>query len=980
MQLFKQISPQPPITHLFMKKILLLAALLSSTVASIAQLNGNGYYRVQNVRSSRYAYVTDNRGSVNFQTTSADVNALQLWKNPEKATYDPSAIIYFEKHGAEWDLMAQNTSVYSIIQVYVSIYRNSDGTYMCYGKNSGMAKYLGDIDTSDDDMGIMSIDAQGISRKWYIKPMTTDGANYLGIKPTMQARGKHYTPYFTSFPYKAHSPGVKFYTVSRIENGLAVIKEINDVVPANTPVIAECSTDVPTTNRLAVGGTRTDTASIKNQLQGVYFYNTMASHLNRTKFDPATMRALAVSEEGKLVYTNAPSFEYIPANYSYLHVPAGSPAVMRVVTEDELEAETALIPTSIALSQSALSLSIGESTQLQYTILPATAASDKVTWTSSNSDVVTVSADGTVTAHASGTATITVSTSNNLKAKAVVSVTAMPTSISVSPAASYIYEGATQQLVANVLPSDAVDKSVTWTSSNPAVATVSTTGLVTAVLQGTCNITATTVNGKTATATINVLHRPVPVESVTISATSLTLNISETATLTATVNPSNADDRTVVWTSTNPAIVSVNSEGVVTALSSGTAVVKASAGGKSASCKVTVNRPAVPVESITLNRTEAQLVIGAQTQLVATINPANADSTNVTWTSSNPTVATVDYRGRVTAAAVGQAVVTASCDGKSATCSITVKRPAVPVTDITLSQTMLSVEEGSSAQLVATVSPDNADDKTVVWISSDPTIATVDSTGLVTGIKPGWTSITATSADLIAMCTVQVTKRPVVHVNGITLSPSAIEDVIGTEVQLAWEITPANATDKSVTFTSSNETVATVSEQGLVTVTGNGNAVIRVQTVDGEFWADCNVIGHEPVVHVTDITVTPSTFEGIVGSQVQLLWVVSPADATDTSVAITSTNENVATVTSTGLVTIVSEGVATIRFTTNDGGFVAECNINAVSGFDDIVVDAKGAPLYNIHGLMIKPSVTSTRDLEGLPYGIYILGGHKIIL
>lgn len=875
-------------------KLLFSGILAVSALCGAAQINGNGYYRVQNHISQRYVYVTDNRGSINYQATTADVNALQLWKRFEKASSDPATIIYFEKQGKEWDLKAQNTGVHSIINIYVSIFKNSDGTYMCYAKNSGMAKYLADIDSSNDDMGIMSADGTGDARKWRVTPVTVDGENYFGIAPTLQSNGKYYTPFFTSFPYSAHSEGVKFYTVSHVDNGLAVIKEIEGTVAANTPVIAECSTAAPTTNRLFIGGTAPEPTS--NKLEGVYFDNTMPSHYNRTKFDPVYMRALAVNSDGKLVYTDSPAFEFIPANQSYLSVPAGSPKVLRVVTEGEYATELAKMPTSISLAKTAITLESGASETVSYTILPATAQADRVTWTTSDASVATVSESGQITAVNRGEATVTVTTSNGHKASVKVTVVkAVPvTSITIAPGSANLYIGEGVQIKATVGPADATNKTITWESENPAVATVSETGYVTAVGEGSCRIAAHAANGVTGWATINVLHKVIAVESVTLSASTLKLAVGQSETLTATVNPDNADDKSVSWSSSNAEVATVDANGKVTAHKVGYTAITATAGGKQAKCEVEVAPQTIAVESVTLSQSSLELTAGQQVQLTATVNPANADNRTVTWTSSNPAVATVSAMGRVTAVSAGNAEIKASCGGKSAVCAVTVKRSAVAVTGITLSDASIEVQQGATYRLTATVTPENADDKTVTWASTDQSVATVDADGTVHGIAPGWAVIQASCGGYVAACAVNVTKLPDVKVTGIT--------------------------------------------------------------------------------------VTPDRYEATVGSNFQISWVVTPEDAANKSVVITSTNENIAYPTIAGQVFVLSEGTATIRVTTVDGGFTGECVINAVSGIADIAADAKGAALYDLKGYVVKPSVKTASDLEDVPHGIYILGGRKIEL
>ena len=418
------------------------------------------------------------------------------------------------------------------------------------------------------------------------------------------------------------------------------------------------------------------------------------------------------------------------------------------------------------------------------------------------------------------------------------------TSISLNQtAATLTSQGEALQLTATVLPENATDKTVTWTSSNTAVATVSNTGLVTAVSSGTATITATTNDGsnKSATCTVTV-DIPVPATSISLSQTAATLTSQgETLQLTATVLPEDATDKSVTWTSSNTSVATVSNTGLVTAVSSGTATITATTNdgsNKSATCTVTVDIP-VPATSISLSQTAATLTSQGETlQLTATVLPENATNKSVTWTSSNTSVATVSNTGLVTAVSSGTATITATTtDGsnKSATCTIIVNIP-VPATSISLNQTAATLtSQGETLQLTATVLPENATDKSVTWTSSNTAVATVSNTGLVTAVSSGTATITATTNDgsnKSATCTVTVDIP--VPATSISLSQTAATLTSqGETLQLTATVLPEDATDKSVTWTSSNTSVATVSNTGLVTAVSSGTATITATTTDG---------------------------------------------------------------------------------------------------------------------------------------------------
>jgi len=246
------------------------------------------------------------------------------------------------------------------------------------------------------------------------------------------------------------------------------------------------------------------------------------------------------------------------------------------------------------------------------------------------------------------------------------------TGITLSNSSMTLIEGDSQTLHATVKPSNATDKSVTWASSNSGVATVSATGTVTAVKEGTAEITATA-GGKSAKCIVTVKKEVVAVTSVTISQTSLALTEGETATLTATVAPDNATDKSVTWASSNSGVAAVSATGTVTAVKEGTAEITATVGGKSAKCIVTVKKEVVAVTSVTISQTSLALTEGETATLTATIAPDNATDKSVTWASSNSGVAAVSATGTVTAVKAGTTEITAKAGEKTATCTVTVK-------------------------------------------------------------------------------------------------------------------------------------------------------------------------------------------------------------------------------------------------------------------------------------------------------------------
>ncbi len=236
---------------------------------------------------------------------------------------------------------------------------------------------------------------------------------------------------------------------------------------------------------------------------------------------------------------------------------------------------------------------------------------------------------------------------------------------------------------------------------------------------------------------------------------------------------------------------------------------------------------AAPVEA-------AEITIGDPLQLNAVVGPEDATDKNVTWSSANESIATVDAAGLVTPVAVGETSITATCDGLSASVQLSVK--PVVAESVTVSAESTALYPGDELQLTAVIAPENVTDKTLVWSSSDEEVATVSADGKVTAVAPGQATVTAACGEVSGSIDLTVNPRPA---ESITLNQTEIQAVEGTTVQLVATVLPENATDKTVTWSSSDEAVATVDENGLVSILKAGEADITAAC--GSLTAVCHV-------------------------------------------------------------------------------------------------------------------------------------------
>ena len=403
-----------------------------------------------------------------------------------------------------------------------------------------------------------------------------------------------------------------------------------------------------------------------------------------------------------------------------------------------------ILASSVTLDKTSVEVLIGQTVHLSATVLPEATTDKTIRWSSSDDSVAMVD-EGTVTAHKVGQATIK-ATCGNKEASCVVNVLPiMVEEISFNKTSVSLKAGETVTLTATVKPDDATDKTVTWSTSDASVATVND-GVVTAKKVGTATITAKA-GDKSATCEITVVATPVT--AVTLNKTYVSLKAGETVTLTATVKPDDATDKTVTWGSSDESVAKVEN-GIVTAIGKGLSTITAKAGDTSATCMVTVS---VPVENVTLNKTELVLQKGQEEVLVALVSPDDATDKTINWSSSNVSVVRVDQNGAVAAEGAGTAVITASAGTKSATCTITV---TIPVESISLNMTKRTIKVNETVLLKAEINPSDATTKSIQWSSSDVSIASVGSNGMVKGLKEGVATITASADGKSTSCTITV--------------------------------------------------------------------------------------------------------------------------------------------------------------------------------------------------------------------------------
>ena len=679
------------------------------------------------------------------------------------------------------------------------------------------------------------------------------------------------------------------------------------------------------------------------------------ANASNKNFTATSSAATTASVSGSTIHASAPG----SATITVKTADGGHTATVQVTVKQKVG--------EISLSAGKTTLKVGESTKVTASISPENATDKGITFTSSAATVATVDADGNVMATGAGSATITATAKDGKGASSSITlkVEEMAAGVTLEPNSLNLKENETAQLSASVQPTTA-SQSIRYSSNNDAVATVSNTGLVTAVKEGTAIITAAANDGsgKYATCTVKVGSTPVevPVTGITVNPSELLLEEKEAKELKATVEPANATNKGVIFSSSNTNVAVVSNDGLVTAVNNGTAIITVTSKENSsiiAKCSVKVGKP-VMVTDVTVQPAELNLKTDGTYQLSVSVLPSNADERGVTFESSNTAVATVSASGLVTAKGPGTATITATAkdgSGKKATCTVTVTQP---VKGVTVSPASVVIQKGNVQKLTASVVPANATNQELVYKSSNETVAIVSKDGIITGLNEGWATITVCAKEnqaIYGTCTVKVGLP--VYVTKITLDTTNVTMWAGATRQLGVSIEPANADIKTVTYGSSNPDVATVSNTGLITAKKKGTTTITVTAADGSGKsASCAVIVKQPV---TGIQITPNGYTLVKGDVKQLSAVVSPADADNTGVIWASSNPNIAAVSADGRVTAVNEGSCVITATCKDNASIsASCTIVVGTPVTSVALAPNRASMNTGEIILISASVLPT--------------------
>lgn len=672
---------------------------------------------------------------------------------------------------------------------------------------------------------------------------------------------------------------------------------------------------------------------------------------------------------------------------------SGSVTVMLSRTENgvtlvaECEITVTRATTSFHIVPSKLTMKVGETQTITTDIKEGN--SPELAWLSSDTSVATVTGSNgikppsaQVTAKKTGSTVLTaVNAANNVYAICQVTVEQPVTDldIGIDRKATRAYEVDLAEgfvfMEALYKPNNATEKNFKWDSQDKTVATVDQTGKVTLLKEGSTVITCNAANvGNFCNLTVITKPEPTPtppivkpLTSIKPDATELNMIKGDTHTINLTLEPRDATDTNVTWTSLDEKVAKVDATGKVTAAGVGSTSIiieaaLANSDGNKAKATVKIN-VRDKLQSIAFESKATYINVGGTKQMEIIYKPDENVNKDVTFKSSDTSIFTVDNKGVIKGVAVGQAVL--SCESKELgqagviTCMVTVTASEIPAKDFSVTPAAETIYIGATLQLTKKFNPENATNQTVTWSSSDTSIATVNTTGTVKAVKEGKATISAVYTDtkdnkpLIRTSTITVEAAPI-PVTSFDINPDTSNIIVGDKFTITPVFKPNDATNKNVEYQSLDEGVIKVSDKGEVTGVGAGDAIIQCQAEDGGFIATCFV----HVDNAVEFSLSPSTKSIVVGRTFKLKKVINPANAKKAATWSTS-NSSIATVDQNGNVTAKRLGKCTITCKLTKYNQRARCRVKVEKLKSSIGVTNKNIRIGVGQSYKLKNTITT---------------------
>ncbi len=570
------------------------------------------------------------------------------------------------------------------------------------------------------------------------------------------------------------------------------------------------------------------------------------------------------------------------------------------------------------------SVSLSDGTALlKASFTPENATTTQVKWSSYNTDVAEVEYNGMdciVKLKKAGTTRIRVESTEQPAAYSVyaeceLTVEDVPlTGISLKEKDLTMVVGDKYTLVPTLTPGNPTNATLSWKTGNSSIVSVDNNGVVTALSVGQTTITVSGGQAKPVSIVVNVLNK---LNTISFEKTEVTIEEKEKLELKVIFSPAANVNTKIEFKSSNTAVVTVDNKGVITGVKEGLAMIIATAeelGTTGAiTCMVHVTKETIHVEEFSIDPEEMSLIVGEEQQIKPIYTPDDATHQEVTYTAGNEAVATVSEEGLVTAVSPGFTIITCQdvATGKTAICQVTVE----PGVQFSLSPATREIAVGKSFKLKKVTVPSNAK-KTATWKSSNKSIATVTSSGKVTGKKIGSCTITCTLTyyGASATCRVKVAKLK----STVKLNKTSIRMNLGSTYKLKKTVKSNDSKLPSVKFTSKNSKIASVgTNSGKIKAKKVGSTYITAKTTDASHGtARCRVT---VIRRATSVSLNKTYAVCYIGSTLMLKAKVKPSNATIKKVSWSSSDRNIAAVTGSGKITGYAEGETYITATTTDG-------------------------------------------------------------
>lgn len=539
-------------------------------------------------------------------------------------------------------------------------------------------------------------------------------------------------------------------------------------------------------------------------------------------------------------------------------------------------------------------------------------------------------------------------------------------------------KGDTYTVKTTYLPEDASDTRMTWKSHDAKVATVNSSGVITAVGAGTTSITVSAVlpqsddNHTIATATIHVTVRERLV-SIAFGSKAEYIAVGGSKTVDLRFTPSENVNKNVTYSSSDTSIFTVTQEGVITGVKEGIAVLSCVAEdlGQSGAitCMVYVTPQEVSATDFSITPSEDTVYIGSTIQLTPVFTPEDTTIRDVTWTSSDEAKATVDADGVVSGIAEGTTVITATYkdttnDNKvwTSTCIVTVEKAPIYATGFEVSPTTQNIICGDEFTITPKFTPEDTTNQTVIYQSLDETIVTVNTSGVVTGVGPGDAIVQCTSVDGGFNATVAVHVDKAVD---FKLSPQKRDLAIGQSFTPKKVIKPANA-KKTATWKSSNTKIATVNSAGKVTAKKKGTCTITCTLTKYRQSATCKVkVGKL----YSKVRLNKHNIRIGLNQSYRLKATVKTNAAKTPKLKWKSSNSRILKVSSGGKITAKRVGIARVTVMTKDAIHAkASCKVRVIRRVTSIRLNTNYTVCYvgrskQLHAI-IKPKSASVKKVK----------------